>query len=106
MLACGITNPIAGAGSFFAGRANAFLFQFYLFAGFRLGLDAGAFSARRGGGFYPVTDLTGCRTFGLNAFLFLYYFLAGQGGWTQEHFPAAPAVSIQLHTFPVVTHFV
>jgi hypothetical protein len=40
--------------------------------------DAGAFSTRCGGGFYPITNLAGCRAFGLNAFLFLDYFFAGQ----------------------------
>jgi hypothetical protein len=78
MFAGGVANPIAGAGSFFTGCANAFPFQFYLLAGFRRGLDAGAFPVRYGGGFRPVTDFSGCCTFGLNTFLFLYYLFAGQ----------------------------
>ena len=76
---CGVGNPIAGTGSFLAGCADAFPFQRYLFAGFRLWLDAGAFSCCRSDlALCPSTGLSGCHAFCLNAFLFLYYFLAGQ----------------------------
>jgi hypothetical protein len=74
---CGVGNPIAGAGSFFADCINTFFFLFYLLAWFRLRLGTGAFSVGSSCGFRPVTGFSCCCTFGLDAFFFLYYFFTG-----------------------------